>query len=365
MAENRKLFSLSPGRFHEIWAQKHWFDLQPEFKMRNISLSQSLLTWREEEDMQVLVDFENARTYHITGVDDTGDAPMVDVWEVASEDEQLATSNDLKTILDHLRKGNGTGLGFIDLLKKFDLAEINLEKLKRSDLSGAGFSFDYLHRDLLIVHGMFRDILTSPRELLINLSRTELRTIGDNLRQFYETVEEIEGFKISDDYPREVHAELLRKISEFCDSAKPFLGNSVAFLSSRKVDQLESNVNATVAKAIDQLTAETSTGKRNNEEFEKQEAKRQQGFEKIKLDVQDSLADKSVSHYKTIFSDQAGKHRLGAWDLAWKRASNDCRVLMCFFLVTIMVEPQKRPSDRGIAESFYERIIPFSHLRVA
>ncbi len=308
MAERKKLFNLDLPRFRQVWDRNDWSNLQKEFKTKNVLLSNSLLTWQDAA-IWYLADFENTKTYDIEMVGDATENPMVEIWERGDENEQLVTSNDPETILSRLQSVKATNLGYIDLLRRLNLAEINFQELNRSDLSGAGFSFEFPHPNLLMVHGMFQDVLTSSRESLLNLSWNELDIISQNLRQFYATVEEIEDFDISDENPREAHAQLLERISQFCDSAKESLRNISAFLSSRKVNQLENNVNATVAKALDQMTAETSTSKRNNEEFEKQEAKRQQEFEKLKLDIQNSLADKSVSHHKTIFSDQAEKHK--------------------------------------------------------
>ena len=308
MAERKKLFNLDLPRFRQVWDRNDWSNLQKEFNTKNILLSNSLLTW-QDASIWYLADFENTKTYDIQLVGDATENPMVEIWERGDEDEQLVASNDPETILARLQSVKATNLGYIDLLRRLNLTEINFQELNRSDLSGAGFSFEFTHPNLLMVHGMFQDVLTSSRESLLNLSWNELDIISQNLRQFYATVEEIEDFDISDENPREAHAQLLDRISQFCDSAKESLQNISAFLSSRKVNQLETNVNATVAKAVDQLNAETSTSKHNNEEFEKQESKRGQEFEKIKLDVQNQLAEKPVSQYKAIFSDQADKHK--------------------------------------------------------
>ena len=311
MPDKKMLFSWNLDRFREVWDRNNWFNLQHEFGTRNVPLSQSLLTWRETGTW-FLADFENVKTYDIESADDTGETRTVKIWERASEDEQLAASNDTETILSHLRIVKGTNLGFIDLLRRLNLAEINFERLIRSDLSGAGFSFEFPHQDMLIVHGMFRDILTSSRASLLDLSWGELEIVTQNLKQFYETVQEIEDFEISDENPREAHAQLLQKISEFCDSAKQSLRDITAYLSSRKVDRFEAQVNTTVGNALERFNTETDRAKQNNDEVEKREAKREQEFDQLKLEVQNQLAEKPISQYRAIFQEQAKMHQKGS-----------------------------------------------------
>ena len=64
MAENKDLFSLGIERFQEVWDPPNFINLQHEFKIRNVPLSQSLLTW-SEDDVEVLADFDNRKTYEI------------------------------------------------------------------------------------------------------------------------------------------------------------------------------------------------------------------------------------------------------------------------------------------------------------
>ena len=312
MAEGKMLFSLDLKRFREIWDNNDWLNLQNEFKTKKVPLSNSLLKW-EAEHILYLADFENMKSYdihEIVGKDPAN--PIAEVRERGSEEEQLVTSKDTKIILSHLQIAQGTDRGFIDLITRLNLDELDLERLGRSDLSGAGFSFEFLQENLLIVHGMFRDILNSSRESLLYLSRGQQNTVKQHLQKFYEHAQQIEDFEISGENPRETHARLVQQISQFCDAAKQPLGETIAFLSSRKVDQLETDVNATVAKAVGQLNAETSRTKQHNEEVEKQESKRQQEFEQLKLELQNQLAEKPISQYKAIFQEQAKEHQTNA-----------------------------------------------------
>ena len=313
MAENKRLFNLDLARFNEIWDPPNCFNLQHEFRTNSVPLSNGLLTWPEESgDKWLIADFENKKTYDIKMVSDAGGNPSVEVWERARDEEQLVTSKDTDDILSHLQTAQGTDRGFIDLITRLNLDELDLERLKRSDLSGAGFSFEFLRENLLIVHGMFQDILNSSRESLLNLSRGQLNTVNQHLQQFYEYVRQIEDFETSGESPRKVHANLLQNISQFFDSAKQPLGDIIAYLSSRKVDQLETQVNATTAKAVDRLNTQTSRTKQKNEEAEKQESNRQQEFDQLKLELQNQLAEKPISQYKAIFQEQAKAHHKNA-----------------------------------------------------
>ena len=159
---------------------------------------------------------------------------------------------------------------------------------------------------------MFQDVLTSSRESLLNLSWNELDIISQNLRQFYATVEEIEDFDISDENPREAHAQLLERISQFCDSAKESLRNISAFLSSRKVNQLEAKVNVTVAEAEDQLNNVMNKVNEIGKTAAANEAARQKKFEELELAIQNQLVEKPISQYKEIFHEQAKVHQRNA-----------------------------------------------------
>ena len=308
------LFNMHLDRFREIWDHQNWFALQHAFRTENVDLSKSLLAWtRETGDEWLLADFENQKTYDIKMVDDTGGNPSVEVLERPSDEEQPVTSKDTNDILSHLQNAQGTDQGFIELLTRVDLEELDLERLKRSDLSGAGFSFEFLHENLLIVHGMFREILTSARESLLNLSQGQLFTVNQNLHTLYEHIRQIEGFEISGENPRDAHTKLLQDIVNYNDSAKQTLGDITAFLSSRKVSQLETQVNATTAQAVDRLNTQTSRLENINSEAEENHATMQEEFDRLKLELRNQLAKKPISQYKLIFANQAEKHKKIAW----------------------------------------------------
>ena len=175
MAESKGPFRLDLDKFREVVNSNNWFNLQDEFKTQGVSLSQSLLIWEEEPETWLLADFENQKTYDIIWIDEVAGNQTVEVSERPGEEEQPVTLENTEVILDHLQRARGTDQGFVDFLKRINLDELNLEELMRSDLSGAGFSFEYVHQDLLTVHSMLREILTSPHEWLLSLSRSARR----------------------------------------------------------------------------------------------------------------------------------------------------------------------------------------------
>ena len=345
MAEGKMLFSLDLARFREVLSplrssHPDCFSLQHEFKTKEVSLSQSLLIWEEESGKTwLLADFENKKTYDIERADDTEENQTVKVRERSSEAEQPVTLEGAEAILSRLQSARGTDQGFIDLLKRLNLDELNLEGLKRSDLSGAGFSFEFVHQDLLTVHSMLREILISSREWLLNLSRGESENVSMYLQQFYENVRKIEKFEISDGDPRQTHANLLQEISQFCNSVKEPLGHIIAYLSSRKVEQLGAEVNDTVATAVDRLNIEADRAKENNDEVEKKEAERQQKFDQLELEMQNQLLEKPISQYKAIFAEQAKEYRKGAWIWLGMAGVATAAFFGVFFLLPTLLKP--------------------------
>ena len=313
MAEEKIRFSLNPERFQEFFDQNNWVNLHHELKTKGILLSQSLLIWRGESGYaQTLADFENKKTYDIRGVEEDAANPTVEVSELSDEAKQPVNFTDIKAILFLLQSVyQGTNQGFIDFLKRINLDELDLEELKRSDLSGAGFSFEFVHQDLLTIHSMLREILTTPRESLLNLSRgVAQNVISQHLQQFYENVRKIEDFEISNENPREAYTNLVQGISNFCDSVKESLAPIVAYLSSGKVGQLTAEADDIVAK----LKTETNKAEENNNEAEKQRKEIRKEIDRLKIEVENKLAEKPISQYKTIFADQAKEHHKGAWN---------------------------------------------------
>ena len=330
MQEEHILFRLDEQKFQNILSEKNWFKLQHEFKTKKNPLSQSLLIWDEESgSIWLLADFGNQKTYRIqieqnansNPERDADSNPMMQVSAVSNQNEQLVNLKDPETVLSRLQPDPQTGLqdpqgthdGFVDLLRKLDLDEIDLEELKRSNLSGSGLSFESVHPDLLVVYEMFREILTSPREILVNSAHAEVQNVRGNLPQFYEIAQKIRDFDINVENPSETHANLLKEISDFCGSVKSPLSQTIAYLKSKQVEQLESQINTTVDATVKNLGTEVSRAKKLNDEAEAKEKERQQELERLKLELQNYLAEKPISQYKSIFADQAKRHKNAAW----------------------------------------------------
>ena len=304
MAEEDMRFSLDIESFRETLGRENWFNLQHEFKMKKAPLSQSLLVWREESgNTWLLADFENEKIYDINEVDDAAGNRTVTAQEQSSDVAQPFTLTDTEAILSRLQSVyQGTDQGFIDLLKRVNLDEFDLEGLKRSDLSGAGFGFESVHQDLLIIHSMLREILAPSHEWVSNFPRGIARdVVRQDLQQFYENVREIEDFAISDENPKQTHDQLLQNISDFCNSAKESLRHIVAYLSSRKVGQQAAEVDDLMVR----LKAENNRAEGIINETEKRLTEKQEEADQLILKMQNQLAEKPISQYKVIFADQA------------------------------------------------------------
>ena len=203
------------------------------------------------------------------------------ISELSNKVVQPTALTDAEVIVSYLQTAQGTDHGFIDLLKRINLNELDLEGLKRSDLSGAGFSFESVHEDLVSVYNMLREILTAPRESLLDISSMVRQNLNSYLPQFYENVRNIEKFRIRNENPRETHDNLLRNISSFCGSVKAPLGHIIAYLSSRKMGEIGTEVDATVAAAVDRLDAVINRTAENNDEAAQRQEQMQQDFKSV------------------------------------------------------------------------------------
>ena len=312
--ESKMLFSLDGTRRDEFFADD-LFLLQHEFRERGVSLSQSLLFWEEKPNrIWQLTDFQNEKTYELRLRDTI--PPPLQVWSPSTMGEHLLTSTSTSTILSHLESSNWTHEGGVNLLKRLSLGESDLENLKRTDLS-SGFGFERVHQDLLVVDEMFRGIPASPREQLLSLPRQKIRDFATLSRKFFEWAREITAFQPSGQNVIEAHAKLLKDIANFCNETKAALGPTITHLKAQQVDELESRVNATVAKAVQNLNAEVDRAQTINAKAEAKEAERQKDFSDLKLEVQNQLAKNPVSQYEKIFAEQADKHYKSARGWFW------------------------------------------------
>ena len=358
MAEGQILFSLDSERFRAALSSlsssyPNCFSLQYEFKTKGVPLSQSLLIWREESGHTwLLADFENKKSYDIEEIEDTDGNRRVEVSEQSTEAEQPATLTDNHAILSRLQSNpQGTDQGFIDFLKRINLVELDLEGLKRSDLSGAGFSFESVYQDFLVVHSMLREILASSHEWMLHFPRGIARNVvKQQLQEFYKNVREIEDFEISNENPKQTHDNLLQGISSFCDTAKESLRDIVAYLSSGKVGQLTAEADDTVAK----LKSETNRAEEINNEAEKKQAAMQQEFDRLKLELQNQLAEKPISQYKAIFADQAKEYHKEAQNWLWIAIGTTAVFFGAFYLLPTLIE-SGGPGWTGILQNLFAK----------
>ena len=174
MAERNMLFTWDLQSFNEnLNPLNDLLPLRIEFTRKSFPLSRSLLIWEKFENWS-LVDFENERIYHIEI-----NANEVEILEEIGGWYSINTGLINSLSLDRLY---GTHEGFIDWLlslvkfKVVNLDQSDLGNLKRTDLSGKKLSFETVHPDLLVVYEMLQEILTSPREWLIGLSKGQCST---------------------------------------------------------------------------------------------------------------------------------------------------------------------------------------------
>lgn len=309
MAERDLLFTWDLQLFNENLNQSN--DLLPlrnEFAMRGFSLSQSLLIWQKDGNWS-LVDFENEKAYYIEINNDE-----VEVSEETGEAWRL-TRNDLVNLFsDYVVYG--THEGFVDwVLKAVTFDRFDLDDLKRTDLSSRRLSFEIVHPNLLAVHKIVQEILASSRESLIDLSGNDLQQVRNCLQQLWDIFDQIHRFDSQNS--REEHRGVLQEIVSFCNNVRQQLGPTVAYLRSKRVEQLETQVNATVANtvtdAVKKLNTEADRLQKHSDQAEENEVKRQEDFNQLKSQVQDLLAEESVSKYEKVFAEQANKHQEGAF----------------------------------------------------
>ncbi len=305
MNEGQISFTLDYEQFDEILSQQNWFKLQHEFENNDASLSQSFLICEGNSSYTwLLADFKTEKTYEIKGNLVTEKPDTVVVSESSNQKGQLIDLAEPYSIFSRLEQNpKGTDEGYVDFFTKLNinLSKLNLDKLKRSDLSEAGFSFESAHRSLSIVHKKFCEILTAPNESLVDLSRADLQTVASDLKQFYRYAKQITDFEIKGQNPRQNYNKLLGTISQFCENMKEPLKKHIAYLNSRV-----ERVNTAIGDEVDKL-------QKIGEEAQQNEEKRQESFDQIYVQLQNQLANEQLEKYKIIFQNQAKKHGRMSW----------------------------------------------------
>ena len=296
MAETNYLFDWETESFNDITAEDNLLELRRVFGMRQRSLSESLLVWEKVgvTGSWLLADFGNEKIYHIN----KGNEQEMIVLEEPWDPEYPRSRFD--------DQPNGTHEGFVDWLRLFKLTQSDLEGLKRTDLPERKFNLEIAHAPLLAAYELLREILISPREWLIGLSGRDIQQIKEYLGQWHKTAKAI--WDINPSTSKEAYTEILQQIFRFSDEVKRQLGQVVTYLKSKKSEQLETQVNTTVAEAVEELKAEADLLQKYREEAEQNEATRQKEFAELKNKIEDKLAKETVSKHKAIFAKQAEEH---------------------------------------------------------
>lgn len=303
-------WNLDPEIFNKIREQPNLLDLRREFEMRRYSLSGSLLIWEKSgvSDSWSLSDIGNKKFYHIVKRSDTE-------MEVLEDDRHSITRRIPPfTSLDP--PVHGTHEGFVDWLILSNIEESDLEELKRTDLSERKLDFEIVHGDLLVVNRLLREILTAPREWLVELSNDDIQKIRKYLGEFYEAINPIWAITLST--PRETHTEVLQEIFRFCDEVKRQLQQIITYLKSKQagqldlqtIEQLKPQVNAIVAEVLENFKRENNLSQESTKE---DVAKIQEGVDQLAIKFENETAQESISEFKEIFADQAKRHQKAAW----------------------------------------------------
>jgi len=303
MAETNYLFDWNLESFDKIAAEDNLLELRREFEMRQHSLSASLLIWEKVgvSGSWLLADFGNEKIYHINKANEQQMVVLESPWD--PQNLQSRFKNE----------PYGTHEGFIDWLKLFSLLESDLEDLKRTDLSEQKLGLEIAHNDLLAAYKLLQEILTSPREWLIDLSKDDVQQIREYLGRWYEVGEKIQAINLSTD--RERHAEVLQQIFHFSDEVKQQLGQVATYLNSKKSEQLETQMRTIVAEAVENLKSETDLLQKQREEAKKNESDRQNEFAELRERLTDERAKKLTSEQQLTFDQQAKRHQWVSW--AW------------------------------------------------
>ena len=299
-------WNLNIEAFKRIQEQPNLLDLRREFEMRRYSLSRSLLIWEKptQDNNWSLSDIGNKKFYHIVKRSDTEIEVLEDDWSSVTRRIPPFTPFD-PTV-------HGTHDGFVDWLMLSGPKESDLEELKRTDLSERKLDFEIVHDDLLAVHKLFWEILTAPREWLVGLSNDDIRKIGKYLKGLYKAIDPIWDITLST--PRETHTEVLQGIFQFCDEVKRQLQQTVTYLRSKKVGQLDAQASKqleTQVKSIADKVLESFTAENNqSHESTKQDVEQvQEELGQLTTKIENEIAKETVSKHSQIFKEQAGEHQ--------------------------------------------------------
>ena len=311
---------INAAEYQSLLESDNWLELRSKFKETgDITLSDNLLTQRGEHNTWPLLDLDNKRVYEII----VGGEIEIRSFVEGEQGDPL----NAEGILTWLTQSSGTTQGVINLVKRFNVNNVNVDGLQRSELSSIGLDFEYVYKDLLIVHAMLQKILGYSCEQLRGLSRGQIEQIRSCLIELDDYVNRISQFEIGDGNIKQKHQELVKDALGWVDPQKELLNNIIAYLYSGKHRQLESQL----VDLEGRYGALIGTG-------EQAEMEREQTFGDLVRNFRDVLAEKSVSRYTNIFSTQADKHRKSA--KKWLIATGAFTIVFLAFVYVAFVLPQ-------------------------
>ena len=300
------LFTLDINSFETFLGSKSWVKLQQVFETQQHSLSQSFLIWTEPSGGQwMLVDFGNKKTYRIKALPHA-ETPVTEISEFPDLNNLLQDSQTIcKLLLRDSQTGRGepqgTLEGFIALIMKLDLGKVDLERLKRSDLSGSELDFESVHQEIAGLHGIFHEVLNSSSISDIPLSEDVVEAVRKYLPEFYEKIEKIENFNVAGENPKEEHTVLLQRITGHYHEIRAAFDPIIAYLRSTQMGKFQ-------AEFTDFFQDATSKWK----EFDAKSEAKLQELEGLKIARENQLATTSISDHVKFFDEQAEKHQTAA-----------------------------------------------------
>ena len=349
------LFSLDLSKFQNILSRKNWFKLQQEFETQHNALSQSYLIWTYGSEPQwILADFGNKKTYYIDSLSETGTTitneekqPLANVSELPDLNEKLKDAQTICKLLKDSQTGlepQGTLLGFIALIMKLDLGEVDLEGLKRSDLSGSRLDFGSVHQDLVDVHGIFREILNSSDTSYTTLSNDAVQTVTSYLPRFYEIEGEIKDFDVRVENPTEKHAELLQKISNFYSEARSVLDPIIVYVRSTQIGEYQTKFNDFFDNAL-----------RKWKEFDAESEAKLQKLDDLRIARENQIATTSISDHVKFFDNQAKEHQNSA--RRWLKSTIYMAIGFIFTVIVLwfLVKPTGDKLTAAILQNFFTK----------
>ena len=343
--ESTFLFELDLSNFQNILGQENWLKLQQEFEMQQNPLSQSYLIWTERSGKQwLLADFGKEKIYYIDLPTGTREQPIVYVSELPDFDDKLKDDQTIRKLLGDPQTGTepqGTLSGFIALMMKLDLDEVDLEGLKRSDLSGSRLDFGSVHQGLVVIHGFFREILTSISTDPTFLSDTTVQTVRSNLLRFYEIEAEIKGFNVSGENPTERHADSLRNISTFCRDARSGLEPIIAYARSTQIGKYQTEFNNFFSDAMKKW-----------EKFDNESEAKLQKLDELRIARENQIATTSISDHVIFFAKQAKEHQESAH--RWLKAT--VWMAVGFIITVIALWLSMKPVGDGWTEALLQNV---------